>query len=337
MNITDNAHHEKLIDKFDRHINYVRISVTDRCDFRCIYCMSENMQFVPRAQLLTLEEISFIAKAFSQLGVEKIRITGGEPLIRKDIIQLFENIGKLPKIKELTTTTNGSQVLNFAKPLKEAGVKRINISLDSLNPKKFKQITRTGNLKTVLSGIDEALSLNFKKLKINSVILKNRNHDEVIDLVRFAVDRKIDISFIEEMPLGIVSEHNRNESYYSSDQIKNDLKSKYELVSSAISTGGPSKYYKIIGTNTKVGFISPHSHNFCSQCNRVRLTAEGQLLLCLGQEHSVNLKKVIRSFPGDIEKLKFSIRNAMKIKPKGHEFDLNEKPMIFRHMNVTGG
>jgi cyclic pyranopterin phosphate synthase len=179
--------------------------------------------------------------------------------------------------------------------------------------------------------------LNFKKLKINSVILKNRNHDEVIDLVRFAVDRKIDISFIEEMPLGIVSEHNRNESYYSSDQIKNDLKNKYELVSSAISTGGPSKYYKIIGTNTKVGFISPHSHNFCGQCNRVRLTAEGQLLLCLGQEHSVNLKKIIRTFPGDIEKLKHSIKNAMQIKPKGHEFDLNEKPVIFRHMNVTGG
>ena len=337
MNITENTHHEKLIDKFNRHINYVRISVTDRCDFRCIYCMSEKMQFVPRAQLLTLEEISFVAKAFSQLGVEKIRITGGEPLIRKDIIRLFENIGKLPKIRELTTTTNGSQLLTLAKPLKNAGVKRINISLDSLNPKKFKKITRTGDLKNVLSGIDKALSLNFKKLKINSVILKNRNHDEVIDLVRFAVDRKIDISFIEEMPLGIVSEHNRNESYYSSDQIKNDLKNKYELVSSAISTGGPSKYYKIIGTNTKVGFISPHSHNFCGQCNRVRLTAEGQLLLCLGQEHSVNLKKIIRTFPGDIEKLKHSIKNAMQIKPKGHEFDLNEKPVIFRHMNVTGG
>ncbi len=337
MNIAENTHHEKLIDKFNRHINYVRISVTDRCDFRCIYCMSEKMQFVPRAQLLTLEEISFVAKAFSQLGVEKIRITGGEPLIRKDIVRLFENIGKLPKIRELTTTTNGSQLLTLAKPLKNAGVKRINISLDSLNPKKFKKITRTGDLKNVLSGIDKALSLNFKKLKINSVILKNRNHDEVIDLVRFAVDRKIDISFIEEMPLGIVSEHNRNESYYSSDQIKNDLKNKYELVSSAISTGGPSKYYKIIGTNSKVGFISPHSHNFCGQCNRVRLTAEGQLLLCLGQEHSVNLKKVIRTFPGDIEKLKHSIKNAMQIKPKGHEFDLNEKPVIFRHMNVTGG
>ena len=336
MNIAENTHHEKLIDKFNRHINYVRISVTDRCDFRCIYCMSEKMQFVPRAQLLTLEEISFVAKAFSQLGVEKIRITGGEPLIRKDIVRLFENIGKLPKIRELTTTTNGSQLLTLAKPLKNAGVKRINISLDSLNPKKFKKITRTGDLKNVLSGIDKALSLNFKKLKINSVILKNRNHDEVIDLVRFAVDRKIDISFIEEMPLGIVSEHNRNESYYSSDQIKNDLKNKYELVSSAISTGGPSKYYKIIGTNSKVGFISPHSHNFCGQCNRVRLT-EGQLLLCLGQEHSVNLKKVIRTFPGDIEKLKHSIKNAMQIKPKGHEFDLNEKPVIFRHMNVTGG
>ena len=337
MNINQNTHHEKLIDKFNRHINYVRISVTDRCDFRCTYCMSEKMQFVPRAQLLTLEEIALVARAFTELGVEKIRITGGEPLIRKNIMQLFENIGKLPKLKELTTTTNGSHLLALAKPLQDAGVERINISLDSLDPEKFRKITRIGNLKNVLSGIDKALSLDFKKLKINSVILKNRNHNEVVDLVRFAINRGIDISFIEEMPLGIIDEHNRNESYYSSDQIKNDLKNKYELVSSTISTGGPSKYYKIIGTNTKVGFISPHSHNFCDQCNRVRLTAEGQLLLCLGQEHSVSLKKVIRSSPGDIEKLKYSIRNAMKIKPKGHEFDLNKKPIIFRHMNVTGG
>ena len=328
---------KKLIDKFNRHINYVRISVTDRCDFRCIYCMSEKMEFVPREQLLTLEEIAFIARAFTELGVEKIRITGGEPLIRKNIIQLFENIGKLPKLKELTTTTNASKLLTFARPLKDAGVQRINISLDSLNPERFRKITRTGNLESVISGIDKALSLDFKKLKINSVILKNRNHDEVIDLVNFAIDREIDVSFIEEMPLGIIDEHNRDEVYYSSDQIKNDLGYKYELIPTAISTGGPSRYYKVIGTKTKVGFISPHSHNFCSQCNRVRLTAEGQLLLCLGQEHSVNLKKIIRAFPGDIEKLKYSIRNAMKIKPKGHEFDLTEQPIIFRHMNVTGG
>ena len=331
------THHEKLIDKFNRHINYVRISVTDRCDFRCTYCMSEKMQFVPRAQLLTLEEIAFIAQAFTELGVEKIRITGGEPLIRKNVMQLFENIGKLPKLKELTITTNGSKLLTLAQPLKDAGVQRINISLDSLDPERFRKITRTGNLESVISGIDKALSLDFKKLKINSVILKNRNHDEVIDLVNFAIDRKIDISFIEEMPLGIIDEHNRNEVYYSSDQIRNDLECIHELIPTAISTGGPSRYYKIIDTETKVGFISPHSHNFCSQCNRVRLTAEGQLLLCLGQEHSVSLKKIIRKFPGDIEELKNVIRNAMDIKPKGHEFDLSEKPIIFRHMNVTGG
>ena len=331
------THHEKLIDKFNRHINYVRISVTDRCAFRCTYCMSEKMQFVPRAQLLTLEEIAFIAQAFTELGVEKIRITGGEPLIRKNVMQLFENIGKLPKLKEITITTNGSKLLTLAQPLKDAGVQRINVSLDSLDPERFRKITRTGNLESVISGIDKALSLDFKKLKINSVILKNRNHDEVIDLVNFAIDRKIDISFIEEMPLGIIDEHNRDEVYYSSDQIRNDLECSHELIPTAISTGGPSRYYKGIGTKTKVGFISPHSHNFCSQCNRVRLTAEGQLLLCLGQEHSVSLKKIIRKFPGDIEELKNVIRNAMDIKPKGHEFDLSEKPIIFRHMNVTGG
>ena len=337
MAISENNHDKILIDKFDRHINYVRISVTDRCDFRCIYCMPEEMKFVPRAQLLTLEETATIAKAFTRLGVKKIRITGGEPLIRQNIIQLFEDIGKLPDLEELTTTTNGSQLVTLAEPLKKAGVKRINISLDSLEPKKFKNITRTGKLENVLSGIDKALSVGFKKIKINAVILKNRNHDEVVNLVRFAIGRKIDISFIEEMPLGIIDEHNRNEVYYSSDQIKHDLEQEFELVSSAESTGGPSRYHKVVGTNTKVGFISPHSHNFCDQCNRVRLTAEGRLLLCLGQEHSVDLRKVIRTFPGDIEKLENSIRNAMKIKPKGHDFDPTEKPIIFRHMNVTGG
>ena len=337
MAISENNHDKILIDKFDRHINYVRISVTDRCDFRCVYCMSEEMKFVPRAQLLTLEETATIAKAFTHLGVKKIRITGGEPLIRQNIIQLFEDIGKLPDLEELTTTTNGSQLVTLAEPLKKAGVKRINISLDSLEPKKFKNITRTGKLENVLSGIDKALSVGFKKIKINAVILKNRNHDEVVNLVRFAIGRKIDISFIEEMPLGIIDEHNRNEVYYSSDQIKHDLEQEFELVSSTESTGGPSRYHKVVGTNTKVGFISPHSHNFCDQCNRVRLTAEGRLLLCLGQEHSVDLRKVIRTFPGDIEKLENSIRNAMKIKPKGHDFDSTEKSIIFRHMNVTGG
>ena len=328
---------EKLVDSFNRHINYVRISVTDRCDFRCIYCMSEEMEFVPRAQLLTLEEISTIAHVFTLLGINKIRITGGEPLIRKNVITLFNKLGSLDGLEELTTTTNGSQLTKLAMPLKEAGVNRINISLDSLKPDRFKRITRTGNLDKVLNGIDKALSVGFDKIKINTVILKNRNHDEIIDLVSFAVMKNIDISFIEEMPLGLIDDHDRAEMYYSSDEIKEDIQKKFELISSTESTGGPSKYFQIHGSKTKVGFISPHSHNFCDQCNRIRLTAEGRLLLCLGQENSVDLKKIIRAHPGNNEKLKESIRNSMHIKPKGHDFNTQDKPIIFRHMNVTGG
>ena len=337
MATSNKNHSEKLVDSFNRHINYVRISVTDRCDFRCIYCMSEEMEFVPRAQLLTLEEISTIAHVFTLLGINKIRITGGEPLIRKNVITLFNKLGSLDGLEELTTTTNGSQLTKLAMPLKEAGVNRINISLDSLKPDRFKRITRTGNLDKVLNGIDKALSVGFDKIKINTVILKNRNHDEIIDLVSFAVMKNIDISFIEEMPLGLIDDHDRAEMYYSSDEIKEDIQKKFELISSTESTGGPSKYFQIHGSKTKVGFISPHSHNFCDQCNRIRLTAEGRLLLCLGQENSVDLKKIIRAHPGNNEKLKESIRNSMHIKPKGHDFNTQDKPIIFRHMNVTGG
>jgi len=337
MATSNKNHSEKLVDSFNRHINYVRISVTDRCDFRCIYCMSEEMEFVPRAQLLTLEEISTIAHVFTLLGINKIRITGGEPLIRKNVITLFNKLGSLDGLEELTTTTNGSQLMKLAIPLKEAGVNRINISLDSLKPDRFKRITRTGNLDKVLNGIDKALSVGFDKIKINTVILKNRNHDEIIDLVSFAVMKNIDISFIEEMPLGLIDDHDRTEMYYSSDEIKEDIQKKFELISSTESTGGPSKYFQIHGSKTKVGFISPHSHNFCDQCNRIRLTAEGRLLLCLGQENSVDLKKIIRAHPGNNEKLKESIRNSMHIKPKGHDFSTQDKPIIFRHMNVTGG
>ncbi len=326
-----------LIDKFDRIVDYVRISITDRCDFRCVYCMDEEMQFVPRAQLLTLEEISKIAKAFTELGVKKIRITGGEPLIRRNIVKLFEDLGQLPGLEELVTTTNGSQLVKLAQPLKNAGVKRINISLDSLDAEKFKRLTRIGELDNVLAGIDAALAAEFEKIKINSVILKNRNHDEVIDLVRFASDRGLDISFIEEMPLGVIGSHDRAEAYYSSDEIKNDLEQVFELVPTTETTNGPSRYYKVTNTETRVGFISPHSHNFCGDCNRVRLTSEGRLLLCLGQEHSVDLRKTLRTYPEDSEKLKQVIRNSMSIKPKGHEFDLSEKQVLSRHMNLTGG
>ena len=328
---------ENLIDRFGRIVNYVRISVTDRCDFRCVYCMSEEMEFVPRAQLLTLEEIAFITRAFTELGVKKIRVTGGEPLVRRNIIKLFRDIGELSGLRELVLTTNGSQLAHLATDLKQAGVKRINISLDSLDADKFRRITRTGDLHKVMAGIDAALNTGFERIKINAVILKNRNHDEVTGLVQFAIDKNIDISFIEEMPLGMIGDHDRAETYYSSDQIHSDLDQEFTLIATTESTGGPSKYFKIAGTNSKVGFISPHSHNFCDTCNRVRVTCEGRLLLCLGQEHSVDLRHVVRGWPGDMEKLKQAIRDAMLIKPKGHEFDLSAKPIILRHMNVTGG
>ena len=326
-----------LVDNFGRTVNYVRISVTDRCDFRCVYCMDEEMQFVPRAKLLSLEEIGVIARAFTELGVGKIRITGGEPLIRRNIIKLFRDIGQLEGLKELTLTTNGSQLPKLAGELKDAGVKRINISLDSLDPDKFRHLTRVGELDKVLAGIDAALETGFEKIKINSVILKNRNDDEVPDLVEFASTRGMDISFIEEMPLGVIGEHDRAEAYYSSDEIRTDLEAHYTLLPTTETTGGPSRYYHIAETGTRVGFISPHSHNFCDSCNRVRLTCEGRLLLCLGQEHSVDLRQVIRAHPGDMQRLKQALRRSMDIKPKGHEFDLSVKPVIFRHMNMTGG
>ena len=328
---------EKLIDRFGRTVNYVRISVTDRCDFRCVYCMDEEMKFLPRAQLLTLEELATIGRAFIELGVDKVRITGGEPLIRRNVIKLFQDIGQLPGLRELVITTNGSQLPKLAQQLKDAGVKRINISLDSLNAEKFKRITRTGNLKDVLAGLQMAMDVGFERIKLNTVILKNRNDDEIIDLVQFAIDRNIDISFIEEMPLGVIGDHDRAESYYSSDQIRVDIEKSMTLIPTTESTGGPSKYYKIPNTETRVGFISPHSHNFCDQCNRVRLTCEGKLLLCLGQEHSVDLRRVVRGNPGDMDRLKQAIRDSMTIKPKGHDFNLEAKPIILRHMSVTGG
>ena len=327
----------QLVDRFGRAVDYLRISITDRCDFRCVYCMSEEMTFLPRAQILTLEEINFIARAFAELGVKKIRITGGEPLVRKGALELLQNIGQIDSLNELVLTTNGSKLEEMASDLKQASVKRINISLDTLDAVKFKQITRTGDLNKVLNGIEAAKQAGFERIKINAVILKNRNHLEVTNLVQYAVDNGIDISFIEEMPLGIVDSHNRAEVYYSSDLIKSDLEKQFQLKSIPDQTGGPSVYFNVDGSETRVGFISPHSANFCSSCNRVRLTVEGRLLLCLGNEHSVDLKRVIRANPGNMEKLKQVIVESMDIKPEKHEFNLNEQPIILRHMSATGG
>lgn len=327
----------QLIDKFNRKVTYLRLSVTDRCDFRCVYCMSEDMQFLPRAQLLTLEEIAVLVQAFVELGVSKVRITGGEPLVRNNVLQLFQNLGKLENLKELVLTTNGSQLEKMAVPLYEAGVKRINISLDSLQPERFQKITRVGKLDSVLRGIDAVLPLGFKRIKLNAVIMKHRNEDEIIDLVNFAIARRIDISFIEEMPLGVISEHARAEAYYSSDEIRRDLEEVFTLIPTTETTGGPARYYQIANTGSRVGFISPHSHNFCETCNRVRVTPEGRLLLCLGQEHSVDLRRVLRAHPLDTAPLKQAIIDAMAIKPKGHDFNLERQPQILRYMNMTGG
>ncbi|MFK5914511.1 MAG: GTP 3',8-cyclase MoaA [Woeseiaceae bacterium] len=337
MKVSEASHTNKLVDHFGRQITYVRLSVTDRCDFRCQYCMSEKMQFLPREKLLTLEEMALLGSTLSTLGVNKIRITGGEPLVRKNIIWLFNQLGALDSIHDLTLTTNGSQLSKYATDLKSAGVSRINISLDSLKADRFHDITRTGNLQQVLKGIDSAIEAGFDKIKLNAVIMKNHNHDEIIDLVDFAIKRKIDISFIEEMPLGIISSHGRDKTYYSSDDVKKDIETKYGLNSSDKKTSGPSRYYDIDSTDSSVGFISPHSHNFCEDCNRVRVTAEGRLLLCLGQEHSVDLRHIIRSNPGDTEILRNSLIDAMAIKPKSHEFNINVEPKILRYMNMTGG
>jgi len=327
----------KLIDKFGRQVTYVRISVTDRCDFRCVYCMSEEMEFLPREQVLTLEEISRLSRAFVEMGVTKIRITGGEPLVRKDVVGLLAEISQLEGLDELVITTNGSQLVKLAQPLKDAGIKRINVSLDSLDAEKFKKVTRVGDLDVVLKGIQAAKKAGFEKIKLNAVILKNRNHDEVNALVQYAMEEELDISFIEEMPLGAIDSHSREEAYYSSDEIKRDIETQFDLVPSTKNTGGPAKYYSVAGYDNLVGFISPHSHNFCDTCNRVRVTASGLLLLCLGQEHSMDLKRVLRANPTDLNKVKQALIESMDIKPEGHDFDITEQPVIFRHMSVTGG
>jgi cyclic pyranopterin phosphate synthase len=335
--MTDSSNPAQLIDRFGRTIDYLRISITDRCDFRCLYCMAEEMTFLPRAQVLTLEEIYEVATAFAELGIKKIRITGGEPLVRKGALELLGNIGRIESLNELVITTNGSQLEAMAGSLKDAGIKRINISLDTLDADKFKAITRTGDLQQVLRGIQAAKSVGFERIKINAVILKERNHQEVTGLVKYAVDNGIDISFIEEMPLGVVGQHDRSEAYYSSELIKRDLAQHFSLVATSDKTGGPSNYFRVAGTQTRVGFISPHSENFCSTCNRVRLTVEGRLLLCLGNEHSIDLKKVLRANPGNRGVLKQAIIDAMLIKPEKHEFNIHEQPVILRYMNMTGG
>lgn len=326
-----------LIDPFGRNIDYLRISVTDRCDFRCTYCMDENATFLSRKDILSLEEIVQVAKAFVALGTRKIRITGGEPLVRKDILWALEQIAVLPGLEELTITTNGSQLEKMGQQLFDLGVSRINISLDTLKRDRFEKLTRRDKLEQVLRGIDTVTALPFKQLKLNAVILGGHNDDEIETLVDYALQRNMDISFIEEMPLGAISDHDRAEVYVSSDTIFKRLQTRWQLTPSPHKTGGPSRYFQIAGERSKIGFISPHSHNFCSTCNRVRMTVEGRLLLCLGNEHSKDLKSVLRAHPNDLKPLQDQIVKALALKPEKHHFNLDEEPQILRFMNATGG
>lgn len=327
----------QLQDGFGRSIEYLRLSVTDRCDFRCVYCMAEDMTFLPRQQVLTLEEIERVAALFVANGVKKIRLTGGEPLVRQGIVGLCEKIAALPGLRELVMTSNGSQLGKLARPLAEAGVKRMNISLDSLDADKFRAITRTGDLAQVLAGIEAASNAGFARVKLNAVVMQGRNADEVVDLVDFAVNRGLDISFIEEMPLGEVG-RSRGESFCSSDWVRERIAERYSLVDSAEQSGGPARYVRLKDfPDSRIGFISPHSHNFCSTCNRVRLTAEGRLLLCLGHENSIDMRALLRRYPETDQPLLDALQAALARKPLRHEFSVGGEVQVLRFMNASGG
>ncbi|MDH2431789.1 GTP 3',8-cyclase MoaA [Pokkaliibacter sp. MBI-7] len=326
-----------LVDRFGRRVTYLRLSVTDRCDLRCIYCMNEDTTFLRRAQILSLEELALIARAFVALGVNRIRLTGGEPLLRPNVMWLVEQLGSLPGLQELTLTTNGAHLHRYARDLRRAGVKRLNISLDTLRPERFVEMARRDKLQQVLKGIECALAAGFERIKLNTVVLQGRNVDELSDLLDYAVQRGMDISFIEEMPLGAVVTRHLPHTYLGNDRLLQQLQQQYELHACSDSSGGPSRYYRMAGTRSRVGFISPHSDNFCASCNRVRLTVEGRLLLCLGNEHAVDLKAIVRRYPGDEQRLRQALIDAMNIKPERHHFSLSEQPQLLRFMNMTGG
>lgn len=331
----------KLIDPFNRAITYLRVSVTDRCDFRCVYCMSENMNFLPKADLLTLEELDKMCSAFISQGVEKLRITGGEPLVRRNIIEFFESISRHLKtgdLKELTLTTNGSQLHRFAEKLSEIGIKRINVSLDTLNEQKFSKITRWGRLSQVLKGIDAALAAGIK-IKINTVALKDFNEDELEEIVQWCANRKMDLTFIEVMPMGDIGNENRLNQYWPLSDLRKKLSETWTLNDTDEQTGGPARYVRLNETGQKIGFITPMTHNFCESCNRVRLTCTGELYQCLGQEDQVDLRKILRNH-SDTEPLIQAIHNAISKKPKGHDFDYSRQSIsgqMTRHMSHTGG
>tara|TARA_Y100001970_G_scaffold223368_1_gene274970 strand:+ start:771 stop:1763 length:993 start_codon:yes stop_codon:yes gene_type:complete len=329
----------QIVDQFFRKINYLRVSVTDRCDLRCVYCMKEKMNFLPKNEILTLEEIERLCDNFIELGVEKIRLTGGEPLVRKDIINLIKNLNNKKsktKLKEITLTTNGSLLRKFARELKENGINRINVSLDTIIKEKYKEITRFGSLENVIEGIEEAIKNNIK-VKINTVIFKNFNEDHIYDLINWANKKLIDVTFIEVMPMSD-TDMPRHMQFVSLDKVYNKMNNVYNFTKSDHKTGGPSNYYKSNNLDIKIGFITPLSNNFCDSCNRVRISSTGRLYMCLGQNDFVDFRKILRSDRGD-DYIKEKIKFALSTKPKRHDFIINSKvkPYINRYMNETGG
>jgi len=330
-----------LIDPFQRAISYLRVSVTDRCDFRCVYCMSENMTFLPKKELLTLEELDRMCSTFIGLGVQKLRITGGEPLVRRDIMTFFRAMTRHLEsgaLKELTLTTNGSQLARFAGALFDAGVRRVNVSLDTLDEAKFAQITRWGRLKQVLEGIDAAQQAGLR-VKINAVALRGFNESELFDLQAWCASRDMDLTFIEVMPMGDLGNEDRLDQYWSLKDLRAHLAERFTLTDLAERSGGPARYVRLEETGQKIGFITPLTHNFCESCNRVRLTCTGELYMCLGQEDMADLREPLRASPDDAL-LREAIRDAISRKPKGHDFDYSrQRPdgQMTRHMSHTGG
>ncbi|MDD7971324.1 GTP 3',8-cyclase MoaA [Roseinatronobacter alkalisoli] len=330
-----------LIDPFARPISYLRVSVTDRCDFRCVYCMAENMTFLPKKELLTLEELDRMCSTFIRLGVEKLRITGGEPLVRKGIMTFFQAMSRhldAGTLRELTLTTNGSQLRRFAKDLVECGVRRVNISLDTLDDRKFADITRWGRLAQVLDGIDAAQTAGLR-VKINAVALKGFNEDELFTMVEWCGQRDMDLTFIEVMPMGDLGNEDRLDQYWPLSDLRARLAERFTLTDLDERSGGPARYVRLDETGQKIGFITPLTHNFCESCNRVRLTCTGELYMCLGQEDMADLRAPLRASADDAA-LEQAIRRAISHKPKGHDFDYSRQKVdgqMTRHMSHTGG
>jgi len=332
---------QALTDPFARSIRYLRVSVTDRCDFRCVYCMSENMTFLPKADLLTLEELDRMCSTFIGLGVEKLRITGGEPLVRRGIMTFFHAMQRHIEsgaLKELTLTTNGSQLGKYAAELVACGVRRINVSLDTLDTRKFAAITRRGRLAQVLAGIEAATAAGLR-VKINTVALKGFNEDELFALTEWCAAQGHDLTFIEVMPMGDMGDENRLDQYWPLSDLRARLAERFTLTDLAESSGGPARYVRLNETGQKIGFITPLTHNFCESCNRVRLTCTGELFMCLGQEDMADLRAPLRVDPSDAA-LETAIRAAIARKPKGHDFDYSRQQVagqMTRHMSHTGG